>query len=147
MAAPSVPCSINPSARQKAWRRRYESRTCAVRLRPARALAESTGARAPRRRRQMPAGATRPASEVARRLCGSGVFQCELNDVGVRLHEDGGRRQHTAWKNILLDEVGARSVAIEQRVVDGDRLHARPAAALEVALDALEVAGPVFLAH
>jgi len=43
----------------------------------------------------------------------------------LRLAPEGGRgREHSAREDVLLDEVGADAVAIEQRVVDDDGLDA-----------------------
>ena len=50
--------------------------------------------------------------------------------------------QHAARENILLDEIGALAVTLEQRFVDGDGLHQRASAGFEVAAHAVEIAVP-----
>ena len=55
-------------------------------------------------------------------------------------------RQATAWKNVLLNEVGAFDIAVKQRVVDDDGLDASFTARLQQACHALEIGGPIFLA-
>ena len=81
-------------------------------------------------------------------LRAEGEFVHHLQSGGAGLRAELGRaRQAAAGEDVLLDEVGALDVAVEQGVLDHDALDAGAATRLEQAGHALEVGRPVLAAH